>query len=88
MEDENLIEKTKAVLHQQLLGELVNSLKMYNKNELYKSVLNAVEKPLIEKVLEDTMGNQIKAAKILGINRNTLRSKIRKLGIRIEKWKL
>lgn len=48
---------------------------------LYKSILTEIEKPLIESVLEKTSGNQLKAAKILGINRNTLRTKIKKLGI-------
>jgi len=55
--------------------------------ELYKSVIQAVEKPLIEKTLERTAGNQLKAARILGINRNTIRSKIRKLGIDAKRWK-
>lgn len=49
--------------------------------EVYKNILNQIEKPLFEWVLKKTEGNQIKAAKILGINRNTFRVKIRKLGI-------
>jgi two-component system nitrogen regulation response regulator GlnG len=51
------------------------------RKELYKFVVNAVEKPLIESVLAKTRGNQYKAAQILGINRNTLHTKIKKLGI-------
>jgi two-component system nitrogen regulation response regulator GlnG len=51
--------------------------------KLYKFLLNVVEKPLIENVLRRTEGNQLKAAKILGINRNTLHSKIKKLKINI-----
>lgn len=54
---------------------------------LYKSVVEAIEKPLIEHTLERTEGNQLKAARILGINRNTIRSKIRKLAINVGKWK-
>ena len=54
---------------------------------LYHSVIETMEKPLIEKTLEETYGNQLKAAKLLGINRNTLRSKIRKLGIEVNRWK-
>ncbi|MFA4991133.1 MAG: helix-turn-helix domain-containing protein [Candidatus Omnitrophota bacterium] len=55
---------------------------------VYKIVVETVEKPLIEKALERTFGNQIKAAKILGINRNTLRAKIHKFGIRPGQWKI
>lgn len=40
---------------------------------LYQLVLTEVEKPLLEIVLEYTKGNQSKAAKLLGISRNTLR---------------
>ena len=55
---------------------------------LYRSMLEKIEKPLFEQVLEFTEGNQLKAAKILGINRNTMRTKIRKLGIDVLKWKM
>lgn len=55
--------------------------------ELYKSMLAEIEKPLIESVLEKTEGNQLKTAKILGINRNTLHSKIRKLQIDVGRFK-
>ncbi|MDX2232932.1 MAG: sigma-54 dependent transcriptional regulator [Hyphomonadaceae bacterium] len=49
---------------------------------VYDRVLQAIERPLIELALQGTRGNQIKAAAILGINRNTLRKKIQTLGIR------
>ncbi len=48
---------------------------------LYDRVLQEVERPLITLTLRATRGNQLKAAAILGINRNTLRKKIRLLGI-------
>lgn len=54
---------------------------------IYKLIIQSVEKPLIEHILERTAGNQLMAARILGINRNTIRSKIRKLGIDSKKWK-
>ena len=61
---------------------------MKNNNvELYRSIIQAIEKPLIEDTLERTAGNQLKAARILGINRNTIRSKMRKLGIDAKRWK-
>jgi len=55
---------------------------------IYKTAIEAVERPLIEKALERTFGNQVKAAKILGIHRNTLKTKIVKFGINPEKWKI
>jgi two-component system nitrogen regulation response regulator GlnG len=50
-------------------------------NGLYERVLREVETPLIELSLSATRGNQIKAAELLGLNRNTLRKKIRDLDI-------
>ena len=49
---------------------------------LYRFVLRAVEQPLLESALAKTGGNQLAAAKLLGINRNTLRARLRSLGIR------
>ena len=54
---------------------------------LYNHILNLVERPLIELVLARTEGNQKKAAELLGINRNTLYSKIKKLNIDVERFK-
>ena len=67
--------------------KLSETLYREKKGVLYKSILEAVEKPLIEDVLERTEGNQLKAADILGINRNTIRTKIKKLSIDVAKWK-
>jgi two-component system nitrogen regulation response regulator GlnG len=50
---------------------------------LHSRVVREVERPLIELSLAATGGNQIKAAKMLGLNRNTLRKKIRELDIRV-----
>lgn len=54
---------------------------------IYKAILEKVERPLIERALKRTDGNQLKAARILGINRNTMRSKIRRLNIDAGKCK-
>ena len=48
---------------------------------LYERVLREIERPLIVATLGATRGNQIKAAHLLGLNRNTLRKKIRELDI-------
>jgi two-component system nitrogen regulation response regulator GlnG len=53
--------------------------------DLYATFLGAVERPLIELVLERTGGNQVKAAQMLGINRNTLRKKINELGVTLRR---
>ncbi|MCC7272775.1 MAG: nitrogen regulation protein NR(I) [Alphaproteobacteria bacterium] len=50
---------------------------------LYDRVLREVERPLISLTLTATRGNQIRAAQLLGLNRNTLRKKIRELDIQV-----
>jgi len=49
---------------------------------VYETVLRQVERPLIRSCLEWAGGNQVKAARVLGINRNTLRRKMKELGIK------
>jgi two-component system nitrogen regulation response regulator GlnG len=48
---------------------------------VYDTALAAFERPLFEAVLRDTGGNQLRAAQVLGINRNTLRKRLTELGI-------
>ena len=50
---------------------------------LYDRVIREVEKPLLSAALAATRGNQIRAAELLGLNRNTLRARIRDLNIRV-----
>jgi len=50
---------------------------------LYDRILREIERPLIALTLAATQGNQVKAADVLGINRNTLRKKIRDLDIAV-----
>jgi two-component system nitrogen regulation response regulator GlnG len=67
--------------------ELEESLYREKEGVLYKSILEVVEKALIEDILGRTEGNQLKAARILGINRNTLHTKIKKLGVNPDIYK-
>lgn len=48
---------------------------------LYATVLRMVERPLLRIALQETGGNQLRAARLLGINRNTLRKRVRALGL-------
>ncbi|MFH1830505.1 MAG: helix-turn-helix domain-containing protein [Pseudomonadota bacterium] len=50
-------------------------------SKVHKTVIEQVERPLINKCLDWSQGNQLKAARVLGINRNTLRKKMKELGI-------
>jgi two-component system nitrogen regulation response regulator GlnG len=48
---------------------------------LYERILQEVERPLLSIALSECRGNQLRAAELLGLNRNTLRKKIRDLGL-------
>jgi two-component system nitrogen regulation response regulator GlnG len=50
---------------------------------VHARILREVERPLIVHTLTATRGNQVKAAQVLGLNRNTLRKKIRQLDIQV-----
>ncbi|MDP2689718.1 MAG: sigma-54 dependent transcriptional regulator, partial [Deltaproteobacteria bacterium] len=58
-----------------------------DKQDLYDFIMPYMERPLIQLVLDKTRGNQVQAAGILGINRNTLRKKIKELGIKLDRFK-
>jgi Fis family transcriptional regulator, factor for inversion stimulation protein len=53
----------------------------HDTSELYELILSQVEKPLFEAVLKNTRGNLSKAAQVLGMNRGTLRSRLKKYGL-------
>jgi Fis family transcriptional regulator, factor for inversion stimulation protein len=54
---------------------------------LYRTLLAEVEPPLLEEVLRYTQGNQSRTAKILGMTRNTLRSKLNRYRIAVQQEK-
>ena len=63
------------------LVECVRGLREHASANLYDLMIGLVEKPLLRAVLRETAGNQVRAAQILGINRNTLRKKLLEHGI-------
>ena len=89
----DLCGKTPTGLHEDSLEGLVcrkleSSLAQMDLTEmdnLYEMVLHQIERPLINIVLHKTRCNQVRAAEILGINRNTLRKKINALGIDVKR---
>lgn len=68
---------------EQKLKRYLKDLTKLERSNLHDAVLSEVEKSLITIVLKETGGNQLRAAKTLGINRNTLRAKIKEYKIRI-----
>ncbi len=70
-----------SLINQKLQSSLAQ-IDLQDMNNLYEMVLHQMERPLINIVLEKTRGNQVKAAEVLGINRNTLRKKIQTLDIK------
>ena len=64
------------------LQRYIKELTKLGNSSLYDTVTSEVEKALIELALKETGGNQLKTAKALGINRNTLRAKIKSYRIK------
>jgi Fis family transcriptional regulator, factor for inversion stimulation protein len=66
---------------EEALQQYFHTLNGHQPEELYDLVIGEVEKPLLRAVLDYTGGNQSQAASILGINRGTLRKKLRRHGL-------
>lgn len=69
------------------LGDFVKGMKHGSARNLHPMLIRAVERPLISHALKETNGNQIQAAHLLGMNRNTLRKKIAELHIPVKREK-
>jgi Fis family transcriptional regulator, factor for inversion stimulation protein len=63
------------------LDEYFDRLNGHDPTDLYEIVMREIEPPLLETTLKRTGGNQTKAAKYLGMNRSTLRKKLKQYGI-------
>ncbi len=75
------IDATLEEIIERKLLECVRGLREHTSANLYDLMVGLVEKPLLRAVLRETGGNQVRAAHILGINRNTLRKKLTEHGI-------
>lgn len=64
------------------LSRFFAKLGRYDVQDLYETVIEKVERPLLRLVLTHVDGNQVRAARLLGINRNTLRTRLKKLGVK------
>ncbi|MDP3937277.1 MAG: helix-turn-helix domain-containing protein, partial [Deltaproteobacteria bacterium] len=67
------------------ITDVLERIDLDHRGKLHQTFLGQVEKPLLELVLDKTGGNQVRAAAMLGINRNTLRKRIIELGIELKK---
>jgi len=63
------------------MQECVRGLRGHASANLHNLMVGLVEKPLLRAVMRETKGNQVRAAQLLGINRNTLRKKLKEHGI-------
>ena len=70
------------------MGDFVKGMRNGSARNLHPILISAVERPLITSALKETRGNQIRAAELLGLNRNTLRKKIVDLHIPVKQTKM
>jgi two-component system nitrogen regulation response regulator GlnG len=75
------VDATLEEIIEKKLLDCVRGLRERANANLYDLIIGLVEKPLLRAVLRETSGNQVRAAQILGINRNTLRKKLTEHGV-------
>ncbi len=85
---QNVDRKTRSFLENWLdltVKDYVKYMRKDQDGDLHGLIIGGVEKPLLDMVIKETNGNQTHAATILGINRNTLRKKIKEYKIQCPK---
>ena len=63
------------------ISRFLEQIGSYYPDDMHDMIMKTVERPLLRQILLRTGGNQVQAAKILGINRNTLRKKMKLFGL-------
>lgn len=80
LEDISFEEMVKAKV-----AALLGRMDGYSVSDLYEKIVTRVERPLFDLVMTQTSGNQLRAAQMLGLSRNTLRKKLAECGVRLPK---
>lgn len=72
--------RSKSIYHcvESALNNYFEDMDGHDPSDLYELILSQTEKPMLEVVLKQTQGNITRSAEILGINRATLRKKLKK----------
>ncbi len=65
------------------ISRFLDQIGSFYPEDLHALIMKKVEKPLLSQILRRTGGNQVHASKILGINRNTLRKKMKLYGFNV-----
>lgn len=88
MTNDSIADSQKLADSQQLAESVRRALDAYFRDldgetpaGIYDMVIHCVEKPVLESVLHHAEGNQTRAAELLGLNRNTLRKKLKDHGL-------
>ncbi|HUW50339.1 MAG TPA: helix-turn-helix domain-containing protein [Sulfuricella sp.] len=71
-----------AVCVRKAMDQYFKNLDGEKPSAVYEMVVGCVEKPLLQVILDQAQGNQTRAAEILGLNRNTLRKKMKTHGLK------
>ncbi|QCI18366.1 MAG: DNA-binding transcriptional regulator Fis [Buchnera aphidicola (Aphis urticata)] len=80
-DNQNIKKPLRLLIKKSLENYLLNLDNTIYINNLYPLILSELEQPLLDVIMQYTRGNQTKAALMMGINRSTLRKKLKKYGM-------
>ena len=82
---EPAVDETAAAAARVDVRALVDNLLQRGESDVYRQIIQVVDRVVLETVLRRAGGNQVQASDLLGISRSTLRSKVQALGLVVEK---